>query len=258
MPDGPPASTAGTAMPATPPKPQGPTVVIGPIRITGWRAQLVQVVIFGALGAWVGLRFSHSAHTAGGWSNYIAPRWPILVSLALWVGFSIYWGVAAKSASTVRSAESPGSRAFHMLLINGSMLLIFVPLPGLTGRFVPDTTIVHIIGVIIQTAFLAFAIWARRTLGRNWSGNVTVKVDHELVRTGPYRRIRHPIYTAMFGMYAGAAITVGQVHSIVALGILMLAYARKMRQEELVMRGEFGAAYDDYRRHSWAVIPPVW
>ncbi len=130
--------------------------------------------------------------------------------------------------------------------------------PGLGGRFVPNTPLVHTIGVIIQAAFLSFAIWARRTLGRNWSGNVTVKVDHELVRTGPYRRIRHPIYTAMFGMYAGAAIAVGEVHSLVALGILMLAYARKMRQEEIVMRGEFGSAYDDYRRHSWAVIPPIW
>ena len=258
MPDAPPASTTASLTPASAPKAPGPTVAMGPIRITGWRAQLVQVVIFGALGAWAGFRFSRSAHTAGGWSNYIAPRWPLLVSLALWVGFSIYWGVAARSASTVRSAESKGSRTFHMLLINGSMLLIFVPLPGLTGRFVPDTTLVHIIGILIQAAFLSFAVWARRTLGRNWSGNVTVKVDHELIRTGPYRRIRHPIYTAMFGMYAGAGITVGQVHSLVALGILMLAYARKMRQEEIVMSGEFGPAYDDYRRHSWAVIPPIW
>jgi protein-S-isoprenylcysteine O-methyltransferase Ste14 len=84
------------------------------------------------------------------------------------------------------------------------------------------------------------------------------KVDHELIRAGPYRRIRPPIYTAMFGMYAGAAIAIGEIHSLVALGILMLPYARKMRQEETVLHGEFGPAYDDYRRHSWAVIPPVW
>jgi protein-S-isoprenylcysteine O-methyltransferase Ste14 len=258
MPGAPPASTTGSSTPAAPPKAPGPTVAIGSLRITGWRAQLVQIVIFGAVGAWAEIALSQAAQKAGGWSILIASHWPIYVSLALWIGFSMYWTLAAKSVSAARSSESAGSRAFHMLLINGSMLLIFVSLPGLGGRFVPDTPLVHTIGVTIQAAFLSFAIWARRTLGRNWSGNVTVKVDHELIRTGPYRRIRHPIYTAMFGMYAGAAITVGQVHSLVALGILMLAYARKMRQEETVMSGEFGPAYDDYRRHSWAVIPPIW
>jgi protein-S-isoprenylcysteine O-methyltransferase Ste14 len=145
-----------------------------------------------------------------------------------------------------------------LLLLNGSMLLIYISLPGLGGRFVPDTQLVHIIGIAIQALFFLFAVWARRHLGRNWSGDVTVKVDHELVRTGPYRRIRHPIYTAMFGMYAGAAIAIGEVHSLVALGILILAYGRKIGLEETALRGEFGPAYDDYRRHSWAAIPPIW
>ncbi len=255
MPDAPPAATATD--PGTPPNPRTPALVIGSLRITGWRFQLIQIVIFGAIGALVATRLAQSAEKVG-WSQTVGHAWPLYASVALWVAFSVYWSAAAKSASTVRSAESRKSRSFHMLLLNGSMLLIYISLPGLGGRFVPDTQLVHIIGIAIQAAFFLFAVWARRHLGRNWSGDVTVKVDHELVRTGPYRRIRHPIYTAMFGMYAGAAIAIGEVHSLVALGILMLAYGRKIGLEETALRGEFGSVYDDYRRHSWAVVPPIW
>lgn len=254
MSDAPP--TPGTAS-AAPPGRRESALVIGSIRITGWRFQLIQAVVFGALGALVALRLGQAAQKQG-WSQLLGYAWPLYVSVALWVAFSLYWGAAARTESSVRRAESRGSRSFHLLLLNGSMLLIYISLPGLGGRFVPDTPLVHIIGIATQATFFLFAVWARRHLGRNWSGDVTVKVDHELVRTGPYRRIRHPIYTAMFGMYAGAAIAIGEVHSLVALAILMLAYARKIGLEETALGTEFGPAYDDYRRHSWAVVPPLW
>jgi protein-S-isoprenylcysteine O-methyltransferase Ste14 len=255
MPETPLAAAAES--PGAAPKPRTPALVIGSVRITGWRFQLIQIVIFGAIGALIGTRLTQSAKKVG-WSQTVGHVWPLYASVALWVAFSAYWSAAAQSASAARSSESRKSRSFHVLLLNGSMLLIYISLPGLGGRFVPDTQLVHIIGIGIQAAFLLFAVWARRHLGRNWSGDVTVKADHELVRTGPYRRIRHPIYTAMFGMYAGAAIAIGEVHSLVALGILILAYARKIGLEETALRGEFGAVYDDYRRHSWAVVPPIW
>jgi protein-S-isoprenylcysteine O-methyltransferase Ste14 len=254
MPD---TSPTAAASPGTPPDARTPALVIGTVRITGWRLQLIQVVILGGVVALLASSLARSARKVG-WSETVAHSWTLYASVALWVAFSAYWSAAAQSVSPVRSAESRRSRGFHMLLLNGSMLLIYISLPGLGGRFVPDTQLVHIIGIAIQAAFVLFAFWARRHLGRNWSGDVTVKVDHELVRTGPYRRIRHPIYTAMFGMYAGAAIAVGEVHSLVALGILMLAYWRKIGLEETALRGEFGSVYDDYRRHSWAVVPPIW
>jgi isoprenylcysteine carboxyl methyltransferase (ICMT) family protein YpbQ len=251
MPDAPSAPPA----PDTPPARQQPAVVIGSVRITGWRLQVIRIVLFGALGAWVALRLSQSAHPIK-WAE-VVHKWPLIVSIGLWVAFSAYWSHAAKSASAARRSESSWSRALHVTLVNGAMLLIYIP-PGLGGRFVPDTLPIHIVGVTIQTVFVLFGVWARRHLGRNWSGEVTVKVDHELVRSGPYRRIRHPIYTAMFGMYAGAALVVGEVHSLVALAIIICAYWRKIGLEETGLSSEFGSAYDDYRRHSWAVVPPVW
>jgi protein-S-isoprenylcysteine O-methyltransferase Ste14 len=181
-----------------------------------------------------------------------------VVSVVLWLVFSVYWGIAAKNASTVKSAESAKSRQFHMLLLNGSLILLLIPVWGLQGRFLPTAPALPLIGLAIQIAFLCFAIWARRHLGRNWSGEVTVKVDHQLVRNGPYRLVRHPIYTAMIGMYVGSAIVSGQIHALIAVAIVTAAYWRKIGLEKDALRGVFGTEYDEYRRHSWAVIPPIW
>jgi protein-S-isoprenylcysteine O-methyltransferase Ste14 len=92
-------------------------------------------------------------------------------------------------------------------------------------------------------------------LGRHWSGAVTAKVDHELVRSGPYRRIRHPIYTGVIGMYVGNTLVSGRLQGLLAIAMVAMAYARKIRLEERNLKGVFGPAFDDYRRESWALIP---
>jgi len=100
-------------------------------------------------------------------------------------------------------------------------------------------------------------VWAMRCLGRNWSGAVAIKIDHELIRTGPYRLVRHPIYTAMIGMYLGTAIVGGELHGLIAVGLCMIAYWRKTRMEERGLIEVFGPVYEDYKRESWALVPWV-
>lgn len=231
-------------------KPATATIAIGKLRITGIWAQFILGAVIGLLFWWV-----WPAREPSGDRNWFSPT---RVSALLWLGFTIYWSVSARNASAARQSESMKSRQLHVLLLNGSLILALMPMPGLTGRFEPVAARYAPIGFAIQAAFLLFAVWARRHLGRNWSGEVTVKVDHELVRSGPYRFIRHPIYTAMIGMYAGTAIAIGEWHSLIAMEIVIVAYVRKIRIEEAALRGEFGAKYDDYHRHSWAVLPPVW
>ena len=102
---------------------------------------------------------------------------------------------------------------------------------------------------------MLLAIWARSHLGRNWSGEVRIGVDHELVRTGPYRLLRHPIYTSMLGMFLGTAISSSQYHALLGLGILLLAYLRKTRLEEQILQQTFGTEYEAYRRQTWALVP---
>ena len=189
--------------------------------------------------------------------------WPLLHSrvfpaLLLWIGFSVYWGIAAKNRAPDKSSESKKSTAFHQIVLNAALLLLLIPVPGLKGWFLPER--LHYLvaaGAIIQAAFILLAIWARRHLGRNWSGAVRIGVDHELVRTGPYRLLRHPIYTAMLGMSLGTAISSSQYHALLGLGILLFAYLRKTRIEEQILGQTFGAEYEAYRRESWALVPLV-
>jgi isoprenylcysteine carboxyl methyltransferase (ICMT) family protein YpbQ len=165
---------------------------------------------------------------------------PLWVSMALYGLFSMYWTFAARNSAPVKSAEHWASTALHQLLLNVSLLLLFFRIPGLTGRWLP-----------------VLAIWARRHLGRNWSAAVTAMVDHQLIRTGPYRRLRHPIYTAMFGMHIGIAVASGEWHALAGVALLAIAYSRKIGLEERTLRRVFGEEHDAYRQQSWALIPWV-
>ncbi|HEX9250205.1 MAG TPA: hypothetical protein VF856_11935, partial [Gemmatimonadaceae bacterium] len=106
-----------------------------------------------------------------------------IVSALLWIGFIAYWSATAKTASATKSAESKESRKIHENLLVISFVLLFVPIPGLTARFLPQSNVFVIAGLAVQASSLLLAVWARRHLGRNWSGAVSVTVDHQLVRS---------------------------------------------------------------------------
>jgi protein-S-isoprenylcysteine O-methyltransferase Ste14 len=181
--------------------------------------------------------------------------WPLWVSGAVWILFSIYWEIEAKNAAQDKSAESPASRRLHVFLVNVALLLLFVPVPGLTARYLPAARIFIPVGLAVQGLSAVLSVWARRHLGRNWSGRITIKVDHELVRSGPYRFVRHPIYTALLGMYAGTAVVSGEWHALLGFVLAVAAYGRKMRMEEANLAAAFGAARGDYRRSTKLLLP---
>jgi len=92
-------------------------------------------------------------------------NWPLAVSALLWVLFSIYWSVAAKNSSKAARSETRGSRRVHEILLNVGLLLLFIPLPGMTQRFMPMSMLVTAAGLGIQVACGALGIWARKHLG---------------------------------------------------------------------------------------------
>jgi len=185
------------------------------------------------------------------------PRTGMWVSGGLWIAFIAYWSVAAKNSGAAKRSESKRSRSVHELLLNGGLLLLFVPVWGLAGYFLPHARSVALAGLGVQAAFFLLALWSRRHLGRNWSTKVRIAEDHKLIRSGPYRFVRHPIYTALLGMALGTTIVSGQYHSLLGLLIIAIAYWRKIRIEEAALREAFAAEYDEYRRKSWALVPLI-
>jgi protein-S-isoprenylcysteine O-methyltransferase Ste14 len=122
-------------------------------------------------------------------------------------------------------------------------------------RFVPDSPAIQWLGVAIMACGVAIAFWARFHLGANWSGVVTLKQGHELIRTGPYRTIRHPIYTGILLAFLGNAIAVGQVRGLIGLLVIWLSFYVKARREESFLAQEFGANFNEHTQHTGMFLP---
>ncbi|HYX70777.1 MAG TPA: isoprenylcysteine carboxylmethyltransferase family protein [Terriglobales bacterium] len=221
------------------------------------KSLLKQVAVAAAVGAAVGaLRLR--GHALPALPVHLQFTLGMRLSLVLWVVFSIYWALAAKDSAPTSTSESLWSRRLHLLLVNAALLLLVLSVPGLTWRFLPANPLLVADGLMTQASFILFAVWARRHLGANWSGEVRIAAGHQLVRSGPYRFLRHPIYTAVLGMYCGTALVSGEIHALLALALVTLAYWRKIRLEERALAEAFGAEHEAYRRHTWALIPGVY
>jgi protein-S-isoprenylcysteine O-methyltransferase Ste14 len=186
--------------------------------------------------------------------NAVTARWPWIGAALGWVAFSLYWDAAAKNAAPAKSAESRTSRRIHVFLTNVAVLLELVPLRGLR-RFLPLSSATMAAGLAVEAMGLFLAILARRHLGRNWSGEISIKVDHQLIRSGPYKMLRHPIYTGLLTMYAGTALVTGTWLALAGFAMAAFAYGRKIRLEEANLNVAFGPEYEAYRRETWALVP---
>jgi protein-S-isoprenylcysteine O-methyltransferase Ste14 len=181
-------------------------------------------------------------------------RIQFLFAVLPWLVLSLYWEHAAKTAAPAKSSESGASRSIHVVLTNAAILLQIVQIPAIP-RFLPLSIPVLAAGLAISLLGLALAIHARRILGKHWSGRITIKVGHQIIRTGPYKLIRHPIYTGILAMYTGTAIVSGSSLALLGLATAGIAYARKIRLEEINLRIAFGQDYEAYRQESRALIP---
>ena len=179
----------------------------------------------------------------------------LLPGLAISVLFSLYWVVASKNRADDVAPEAPASSSLHQLLAGVSLLLICLPMPGLTQRLLPSSALMLWVGLSLELGGVVLAVAARRALGRNWSREVRLAVGHELVRSGPYRHLRHPIYTGALCISLGLAIASGLVSAFAGLALLILAYIRKIALEERLLADAFGPAFQQYRSTSWALIP---
>jgi protein-S-isoprenylcysteine O-methyltransferase Ste14 len=177
---------------------------------------------------------------------------------ALWIGWGMYWWLSSRTVKAAVRQEAVSSRLLHVLPLFGALALLWPDrLPGrlLNERMFPWAPWEFWTAAFVTTAGLAFSVWARLHIGRNWSGTVTLKQDHELIVTGPYAIVRHPIYTGLLTGIAGSALARGDWRAALALAIAWLALWRKFRLEERWLLELFGERYAAYRRRVPALVP---
>jgi protein-S-isoprenylcysteine O-methyltransferase Ste14 len=176
----------------------------------------------------------------------------------LWSGWGLYWILSALHNKATQRRESLASRLAHLLPLALGGTLIASPrtaCSALAWRLWPPSLAADGLGVALVIAGLAFAIWARVHLGGNWSGTVTIKQGHELIRSGPYAYVRHPIYTGLLAALFGTTVASGTVHAALGLAIIAVALWRKSRIEEGFMREIFPDAYPRYSAEVPALLP---
>jgi protein-S-isoprenylcysteine O-methyltransferase Ste14 len=188
------------------------------------------------------------------------PQTVALLIKVAWIIFCVYWFAMAFGVKKAVKRQTPSSRLLHIAVGVVAYLLLFtdrLSLGVLNMRFVPLERSWALAGITVTYAGVALAIWARKILGGNWSATVTVKQDHSLVRQGPYATVRHPIYSGLLLAGLGTALAIGELHSLLAVGIGIAGFYTKAKLEERFMIEHFGREYEEYRRHTWALVPFV-
>jgi len=147
-----------------------------------------------------------------------------------------------------------------LLIVLGFLMVFTTNASGFFGmQLTPQNANFGVIGIVIVVIGVLFAIWARFALGSNWSGHIaTVKENHELIQSGPYALVRHPIYTGFFFGMIGTALTLGMVINFLGVIVGLTAFLIRVKMEERIMTKEFPNDYPNYKQKVKALIPFVW
>jgi protein-S-isoprenylcysteine O-methyltransferase Ste14 len=189
--------------------------------------------------------------------DVIAPEFALGI---LWTTWVASWMAAALWTARTIARQSGLARLGHGALVwLGGMLLFARParLGALARPLLPDSPWMAWTGVILCAAGLGFTWWARVHLGRLWSGAVTLKADHAIVRDGPYAPTRHPIYTGLVLAVIGTALTRDCAGGLLGLVLIVAGLVVKSRQEERLLLDHFGPAYEAYRAEVPALVPRI-
>lgn len=186
---------------------------------------------------------------------------PQALNTTLWAVWFAYWVLMGlKVKRDAQKEPVVGRLAYLSLLLLGFSLLfsslladsaLGQPLP------LPPGPATGVLGDVLTALGLGYACWARVHLGAYWSGRITIKEGHRLIRTGPYRWTRHPIYSGLLLAALGSAVTLWQWRGLVGLALITAAMLTKLRREESVLVRQFGEEYERYRREVKALVPFV-
>ncbi len=187
---------------------------------------------------------------------HISPAQAAAIAGGLWDVLLLVWLVLWFGKKRAKKLETPWQRLQHVIPVLLAFWLLFDnELNVLNAPLFPLTPAVFWIGLLLTALGVGISIWARVSLGPNWSGMVTLKKDHELVRKGLYRWIRHPIYTGILLGFIGTALIKGHARGLVGFGVLLVSFYFKARREENFLRQEFGEGFDEHLKHTGMFLP---
>lgn len=171
-----------------------------------------------------------------------------VVVFILWGAFGVYWLLAALAAKA--GSRSVRARAPSLLIILAVVLVRLVRVHGLAVH----SRALQVVGLVVFACGLGLAVWARIFLGRNWGMPMSEKDETELVTSGPYRFVRHPIYSGILLAILGSALALNlYLLVVVALGGVYFAYSARVEERRLA--GLFPSAYPGYRARTKMLVP---
>ena len=182
-----------------------------------------------------------------------ALEWTIPILWFLWLA---YWLIEARNTAPTQKSES----LLTGVLYRGATIIAILLIFGLKrpwAQIWPVSVPLLCIAVILMLCGFSFAIWARRHIGRYWSARVTLKEGHQLVESGPYSLVRHPIYSGLLLSMAATVMTIGTLQSVCGYALLVGALIFKLAAEERLLAANLGQAYQDYQKRVRALIPGV-
>lgn len=192
--------------------------------------------------------------------NEIVFRITAVVLMVLSLAVRFYYQIKLRNER--RDAPRGGQRdKFFYYMVLGSFLLVFVYAisPALDFAHVPISVALRWIGVALAVASLVLFVASHRALGRNWSGVVQLVENHVLVTHGPYRYIRHPLYTSLFAAaLAFALLTANALIAFTCVGSVTLMYLARVSDEESMMLEVFGNSYEQYMHRTGRLLPKLW
>ena len=183
------------------------------------------------------------------------------IELLPWYVFGAYWAITALRVKRTKAGEKSADRMITIVVVVAAFNLLFarwLRIGPLGRRFVPEDSRTAWAGIALTCAGVAVAVWARYCLGEYWSARVTLKKGHQLIHTGPYAWVRHPIYTGMLTAALGTALVLGEWRGILAVVLLLAAHSQKALREESMLTQEFGEEYAAYRRSTGFLVPRFW
>ncbi len=185
---------------------------------------------------------------------------PISIVNDAWLALVLFWIVSAFKVKQMKYVAPISIRIAQLIFLVPGITLLFAPrfrVGPLHVQVLPRTFGIGIIGCAVTLLGVAFAMWARYCIGSNWSSAIAIRESHELVQSGPYRWIRHPIYTGIISAGWGTAIVVGELGGFLGVILVTMGFAYKSKQEEVNLRATFGDLWTQHRERTGMFLPKI-